>query len=439
MSNFTDPDASPRALLDVRSSPMDIALSGPSTAGPSTSGPSTAGPPSSQAAPPRRRLVTIRRIASVHPIRGGSSHDVVMVDCWSVVAKKHEEYKAGDLVVFFEIDSFLPDTTYFWEYVATSNLKMDGKEGFLVKTCMVDKHVSQGLIFKMTRFLPIQEMYDELVHKWGKALATNQIMERSFEDLLEVKKYEVEVGRPSGPPALGRAPVFFPQPGCIRAQNMPELFDKHGEDLFQVTEKLDGWPMSIYTVQKSSQWYTALPALDEGLQTIGSARVGVCSRARELADHPDSLYWQVAQHHGILRRINDIPRIRQVSRNLMVQGELCGSSILNNTMGFPRGSHKFYVFGIFDIDQQMYLRADLTFDICKKLGWDHAPIIKHRTTLNDFAKDIDDLLDKAEGTGTQGQTREGLIFKGLNVNLTFKIISNSWLIKVDKSYGPGAA
>ncbi|CAJ2512540.1 Uu.00g055550.m01.CDS01 [Anthostomella pinea] len=59
-------------------------------------------------------------------------------------------------------------------------------------------------------------------------------------------------------------------------------------------------------------------------------------------------------------------------------------------MGFPRGCHKFYVFGIFDIDQQMYLRADLTFDICKKLGWDHAPIIKHQTTLNDFAKNIDE-------------------------------------------------
>ncbi|CAJ2509808.1 Uu.00g057080.m01.CDS01 [Anthostomella pinea] len=79
-------------------------------------------------------MVTVRRIASVHPIRGSSSHDVVMVDGWSVVAKKHEEYKAGDLVVFFEIDSFLPDATYFWEYVATSRLKMNGKEGFLIKT-----------------------------------------------------------------------------------------------------------------------------------------------------------------------------------------------------------------------------------------------------------------------------------------------------------------
>ncbi|CAJ2508265.1 Uu.00g094510.m01.CDS01 [Anthostomella pinea] len=51
-----------------------------------------------------------------------------------------------------------------------------------METCMLYKPLSQGLIFKMTRFPPIQAQYDELVHKWGKALATNQIMARSFED-----------------------------------------------------------------------------------------------------------------------------------------------------------------------------------------------------------------------------------------------------------------
>ncbi len=58
-------------------------------------------------------------------------------------------------------------------------------------------------------------------------------------------------------------------------------------------------------------------------------------------DTPDNLYWQMAKQSGVYAKIHDLPLA-----NLVVQGELVGSSIEGNTIGYPEGEHEFFVFGI---------------------------------------------------------------------------------------------
>jgi len=41
--------------------------------------------------------------------------------------------------------------------------------------------------------------------------------------------------------------------------------------------------------------------------------------------------------------------------NISVQGELCGSSIMGNTMKLPEGEHRFVVFGIWNFDTAAYV------------------------------------------------------------------------------------
>jgi ATP-dependent RNA circularization protein (DNA/RNA ligase family) len=155
---------------------------------------------------------------------------------------------------------------------------------------------------------------------------------------------------------------------------------------------------------------------------IDEGRVGVCSRDDDFLDNGENLFWNVA------RDLHIPEKILKIGGNVAIQGELCGSTIAKNSMGFAEGEHTFVVFAIFDIDAQVYWSVTKTERICRELGMAHAPVIAHMK-LGQFAKDIPDLIQKAEGIGMKGRIREGLVFKTMDGQKQFKVISNSWLIQ----------
>ena len=54
-----------------------------------------------------RKLASIQEIRNILPIEGADMIEVATVDGWDVVVKRNE-FNIGDNVVYFEIDSFLP-------------------------------------------------------------------------------------------------------------------------------------------------------------------------------------------------------------------------------------------------------------------------------------------------------------------------------------------
>jgi tRNA-binding EMAP/Myf-like protein len=97
-----------------------------------------------------RKLASIRRIKEISPIDGADKIEVVKVDGWQVVVGKDVEYKAGDLVIYCEIDSFLPIREEFEFLRKTSYRKMGGIEGFRLKTIRLRGVISQGLILPLS-------------------------------------------------------------------------------------------------------------------------------------------------------------------------------------------------------------------------------------------------------------------------------------------------
>ncbi|RYP93124.1 hypothetical protein DL770_000781 [Monosporascus sp. CRB-9-2] len=288
-------------------------------------------------------------------------------------------------------------------------------------------YISQGLVFPLETFSEITSVFDILRNEYPKDEATRILMAMSFEKELGVKKWEMPQNNPES--VLGPAPVFFPQPGCSRAQNIHDLFEDHGESRFQITEKLDGIPMTVYCIDKESQWYNALPAVPAHLEQDGPKRVGICARREDLVDDDNSWHWITARRQGILDKI--ITLSAEVG-NVAIQGELCGSSIYTNSMGFAPGEHHFYVFDIYDIDRQKWMKPTRVSNFCKKLKMDHVPVVGKDVRLSSFAAGMDDLLAKAEGEGMLGQNREGLVFKQMDGPMIFKVISNSWLLHTGK-------
>lgn len=147
----------------------------------------------------------------------------------------------------------------------------------------------------------------------------------------------------------------------------------------------------------------------------------MCSRQQDYLANGKNLFWQVAIRDDIVGKVRKIPG------NVAIQGELCGWTIQGNSMGFKEDEHVFVVFAVWDIDRQTYWPVTKVVDMCKDLGITHAPVIGYYV-LKNFATDLKHLVDKAEGMGMNGNRREGLVFKTLDGQRTFKVISNSWLI-----------
>lgn len=54
-----------------------------------------------------RKLATVRIIKDIRPISNADNIELAIIDGWQCVVKKNE-FKIGEKIIYFEIDSFLP-------------------------------------------------------------------------------------------------------------------------------------------------------------------------------------------------------------------------------------------------------------------------------------------------------------------------------------------
>lgn len=189
----------------------------------------------------KRKLVTIRRITNVRRLQGKHrGYDVITVGGGWTVVVFHKSFDLGDLVIYFEIDSFIPSINgrFSWEKYDTLTT-FQGQRGYHVASQMLGKQLSQGLAQHIEALPEVKQIFDELKAEHGQDTGIQKAMEMSFEDVLGVRKWEIPFE--SQGLDLGRVPEFFPRPSCERAQNIEDLFSfKNQNTMFQVTEKVDG-------------------------------------------------------------------------------------------------------------------------------------------------------------------------------------------------------
>lgn len=102
------------------------------------------------------------------PVEGADRIELVKIDGWQCITIKNE-FKAGDLGLYFEIDSFIPVQERF-EFLRKSCYKKmaDGREGFRIKTMRLRGIISSGLLLPLS----ILGDYGELIKdKDGKIIA----------------------------------------------------------------------------------------------------------------------------------------------------------------------------------------------------------------------------------------------------------------------------
>jgi len=350
-----------------------------------------------------RKLATIRKIDNLLPIEGADLIVTAVIDGWTVVVKKNE-FDVGDLCVYFEIDSFLPDGNPAWQHlVDKSSRTFDGGKGHRLRTIRLRGQLSQGFAAPLHILGQPHEIFPI-----GEGCIGADVTED-----LRIKKYEAPVPAELSGQVRGNFPGFIPKTDQERCQNLGvDIFVTNEDSRYEVTMKMDGTSFTAYYRDGAD---------------------GVCGRNWELQVNDDNA------SNTLVRMFIDSglqAALREFGLNYAVQGELMGPAIQGNREAFTAA--RLFIFDIYDINGGRYLSPEDRHRVITEL-WNrglnrdvvqHVPVMSMGVTLAELGiGNIGELLAFAEGPSFIHPVREGLVFKRADGGFSFKAISNAFLLK----------
>lgn len=353
----------------------------------------------------QRKLASVRRVKAIRDIPGADMIEVVTVDGWDVVSQKAVGHKVGDLVCYFEIDSFLPVREEFEFLRKGCYRSIEGLgEGFRLRTIKLRGQVSQGLI------IPLRELNVDFIQA-----------PKEYEDLtdiLGVIKYDPPIPTQLQGEVKGNFPGFIPKTDQERIQNI--YYQAHLGQMYEASLKLDGSSMTVYGVVPSASEITT----------------GVCSRNMDYkinAVNESNSFVRIYHKYDLANKMKQA--IEKFGFDMAVQGELMGPGIQGNREKLSE--HEFFVYSVFNINTQKYLLPSERRKVVAFLGLKHVPIIE---IINLQGFSIDDMLGwvanvtKEPIDGIQwNKIPEGVVFKSVETpENSFKVINNTFLLKCEE-------
>lgn len=387
-----------------------------------------------------RKLASIRKIDNIFSIPDADFIEGIQVGGWQMISKKGE-FKIGDLAVYFEIDSILPDLPVF--------SFLNGN--FRIKSKKMRGVVSQGLLIPMSALTDIfnsewhwenrKNVVDRIEAKvleaFGKQLVdldedeSNQLsfwpayhfclgMESEISlqdgddvtDLLLVNKWEPQESNSQGPNRV-RVSSF---PSHIvsktdeeRVQSSKALIDELTGKPYVITVKIDG--QSISAGWKEDEFY-------------------VCSRNQRIkpieGEPITSLFLKSVAKYDLENKLKDT--------GMWIQAEQYGPGIQKNRLNVS--DVKIVVFNVIDVINNRHLNYDEAVAFCESID---VPFVPVEEVGESFNYTMEQLLEKADGVYPGGHLREGIVIRpqtvtpsrhGHNGRLSFKVVSNKFLLKV---------
>jgi RNA ligase (TIGR02306 family) len=335
-----------------------------------------------------RKMATIRVIDALNPIEGADAIECATIGGWKVVVKKGE-FRAGDRAVYCEIDSWIPTEIASFLSKGKEPREFEGIRGERLRTVKLRGQLSQGLLLNLDHVIP----------------QTNSFVEgEDVSELLGIVKWEMPMNAQLAGLARGNFPSEIPKTDQERAQNLVAEIRAAVESgtEYEVTEKLEGSSMTVYLID---------------------GEFGVCSRNLDLKETEGNTLWAVAR----LDDIEDKMRIAGLN-NFAIQGELIGPGVQGNI--YRLSKPEFRVFDVYNIQTGAYLIPHERRALIKVLDLLHVPVLHTNRNLGTGA--VEEILKFAEGKSVMGDItgpeREGIVFKQVHGGMSFKAISNKYLL-----------
>jgi len=346
-----------------------------------------------------RKLATIEKITEIRPHPDADALELATIRGWQVVVKLGS-FKAGDLCVYFEIDSLMPERPEF-EFLAPRKYR--------IKTTKLRGQISQGIAFPLT-ILPMKVAHQVANGEWDVGYDVTEI--------LGVTKYEAPIPACLAGQVVGSFPSHSIKTDEERIQNLTELYPEYKKYIWVATEKLDGSSCTYH---------------------IKDDLFGVSSRNLELKEDGKNSLWGVARALNIEYKM----RLFMAANNLKVltiQGELVGEGIQKNK--YKLKGQTIRIFRIFDPTSYRFFSYEEFIVAADEMRLTSVPIIDDEFTLPDT---MEELIKYADGRSALCDTaREGVVFVAKELidptarplenyqgRLSFKVISNKFILKHD--------
>lgn len=431
------------------------------------------------------RLVSVRKAKLVMPVMGQPDKALITVDGFQVCVPNSMKIKAGDLVLLFRANTFLPASTP--EFVDLQpQTEYNGESGFVIypsaplKVNGKVQPVFNGLVVPVSEFPVVAMHIRENMRNFRdeEALCNALRNTNTFQTYLNVMEYRPanrsisqshassshhgsasednydshllglqafpspkplsRDGHPtsssdshSSHSIIGFRPYFCTKLDMINMQDIKSLFYGAKSDAhYSITTFMVGSPMSVYFVRNTSRHMNAV----KRAMALPNGRMGVCSRTLDLHENNK----QYPLHWGLVKRLGLPAALNRLNRSVVVHGVLVGSSIRDNYEGMARpGQHEFFAYAIVDIDApndntlsvgQMAPTGPTTWNVLTdKLGLKTVPLQEDNATLSELAEDHDGLMALADGPGWFVEKRAGLVFRNVKTGRGFKVMSKAYI------------
>lgn len=402
-----------------------------------------------------RELAYVVKIDSIEPIVGSDHCEAAIVGGWRVMVRK-DQFKAGDLAVYFEIDSKLPENDERFAFMASKGYKVKtqrytfGGKGLMISQGLImsakdlgwtqtllclrdaeDKphHVEDDTRF-VTKLLGItyavaednirkagspdpNAKYKSLGSrhpKWARQSWWKWLMKREWGREMLFKLFGKKGDNPRG------WPTHFPyihKTDEERVENMPWILTN--KKPWIVTEKLDG---------------TSCTYILERLKGKNKYEFYVLSRNVRQKDetqacyHDHNIYWDMAFKYDIERHLREYLEAHPNLTYVCIQGEGVGS-----VQGNPLKLRDDFLFVFNFIDSEHGRLPSVEGQhIVREWGMTWVPILNENFILPDDMETFKQMAT-ARSVVNPDVMREGIVLRQPDGDLSFKNVSREYLLK----------
>lgn len=401
-----------------------------------------------------RELAYVVRIGWIAPIEGADNIELVGINGWTCIAKKGE-FAEGDLAVYFEIDSKLPEDAEWAAFMAPKHFK--------VKTMKLGKFkvISQGLALPASAFgwelttsgqfagnVPLikkpdgkyfiegdfltkelgvtyaseednkrkansDDKYKKMAGRHPK-LFKNRVIRWLYKRMWGKKLLFVFFGKKKD--KKGAWPAWVVKTDEERIQNMTWILKDKAP--WFVTEKIDG-TSTTFTLKRNN---------------FGKKEFYVCSR-NVVFDTPEkgcyydtNVYVEMEEKYNMRGVLETLLAENPDLAFVTLQGETYGEGIQKRTYGLK--GHDFMAFNLIyghkdgtseRFNPKMMARILTNFDVpC-------VPIVAEGYILPDTVEEILNYAD--DKSAIDGGMREGVVLRSEDGTKSFKAVSNAFLLR----------
>ena len=411
-----------------------------------------------------RELCYIVSIDAIEPIVGSDNCEAAVVGGWKIMTRKNT-FKVGDLAVYFEIDSKVPEKEPFMFLqskhfkIKTQKYTFGGKGNF----------ISQGLLMTLTDFPDLFEYdivtgagwiytykakpnikkaedaivnihdgltellgvkysvvednkrksnsnkYTKMVSRHQKLFRKNKLVKWLYQRKWGKELLFLFLGKKSDKRTW---PDWVRKTDEERVQNLPQLFPGDNTEWI-VTEKIDG-SSTTFTMRgrgRREQYY-------------------VCSRnvcfdkpeKNEKLFYDTNIYEEMAEKYDIQNKLRQILEEHKDWDFITIQGETFGPSVQKRNYNLQE--REFNAFNlVYGTKENSYVRMN-SIDMKILLDKYQIPSVPILDKHYKLPQTIEEMINYADGPSTiDGELREGVVLRTYDGINSFKAVSNQFLIK----------